>query len=322
MYNLKERLLDKLLTESVGFKRAFDSDYHHNEFLISFHRNDGKSYVEEYRIHGTMSHALKHLIEFLPSYYNSFVTYFREKASEYVEEQYDLKDMLKDAIANNDKETIKFCNNYLEQDFIVSIYKRVGKFKNGKANDKSKSVFLSSFNSKVDVLKMLKTVSKYTIINYFDYVHDKVKINGIGSLTDFEKDIYNKCLKPIKAKYKQWINDFEYKAIDLDVIVPSKEMTEVEAQSEIDYQIDSCNRLIFSKINGNIKTQVILDKSFGVFAIKESGLYTTFYKIGKKSKEEYYAKVNDSLRLRPDTRKIPITNKLVYKSLIRYYSPK
>lgn len=44
--------------------------------------------------------------------------------------------------------------------------------------------------------------------------------------------------------------------------------------------------------------------------------------VAKKSKEEYYATVNDYLKLRPDTRKIPIANKLVYKSLIRYYSPK
>lgn len=286
MYGLKERLLDRLyLTESVGFKRAFDSDYHHNEYLISFHRNDGKSYVEEYRIHGTMSHALKHLIEFLPSYYNSFVTYFREKASEYVEEQYDLKDMLKDAIANNDKETIEFCNKHIEAEFIVSIYKRVGKNTRNKSDGKSRSVFLSSFNSKQDILSVLKTISKYTIINYFDYVHDKSKTKGISSLTNFEKDIFYNCLKPIKAKYKQWIDNFEHNAIDLDKIVPSTQMTEEDAQKLIDYHIDSCNRLLFSKNNGSINMQIVLDKLFGVFAIKENGLYTTFYKIGKNRKK-------------------------------------
>ena len=314
MYSLKERLLDKLLTESVGFKQAFDSDYHHNEFLISFHRNDGKSYVEEYQIHGTMSHALKHLIEFLPSYYNSFVTYFREKASEYVEEQYDLKDMLKDAIANNDKETIEFCNDNLEQDFIVSIYKRVGKFKQGRTNGNSKSVFLSSFNAKVDVLKMLKTVSKYTIINYFDYVHDKVKTKGIGSLTDFEKDIYNKCLKPIKAKYKQWIEDFERGSVDLDDIVPSKEMTEAEAEKLIDYNFDANNRLMFSKKSGNIVLSIIIDSKMKIFAVKEGNLYTTFYKMDTATNAEFYKKVCSKVRVLRNE----ILNPLVTNSLKRF----
>ncbi len=183
-------------------------------------------------------------------------------------------------------------------------------------------MFLSSFNSKQDILSVLKTISKYTIINYFDYVHDKSKTKGIGSLTNFEKDIFYNCLKPIKAKYKQWIDNFEHKAIDLDKIVPSIQMTEEDAQKLIDYHIDSCNRLLFSKNNGSINMQIILDKLFGVFAIKENGLYTTFYKIGKKSKETYYEKVNDYLKLTPNPKTNTITNKLVYNSLIRYYKKK
>lgn len=290
----------KTLTESVNFKNGDDQDYTHHKEVLMFYSKDCDDYKQFGNIHGLMSHSLKHMREFEPTFVDSLVENFRVYALIYIDEQFDARDELDKAIRNGDKISELKALSKIDDDFEIYTCSVVGKritdteskyFRRYRTYSNKERVFATKEMAE----KKISNVSKHVILNYFDCLHDKVSLKGKGALTDFEEVVYNKYIKPIAIKYKSMIERFDNNTIDIDEIDSSTVVGNIKGQELIDYYFDNGQSLKFGAHYGNMDIQVAISYRDGIFSIIENGRYITFFKIKSNSINDYYSKVKDKI---------------------------